>query len=60
MKMAVIVDGGNVQSVYTDSPDVPVEVDVIDFDNLRADGFDGVQIYRILEERIKNMTIVVD
>ena len=56
MKLVVIVDGGNVQSIYTDRPDIPIDVDLIDFDNLRAEGFNGVQIYRIVEERIKNLT----
>ena len=58
MKLVVIVDGGNVQSMYTDRPDIPIDVDLIDFDNLRAEGFDGVQIYRIMEERIKNLTLL--
>ena len=58
MKLAIVVDGGNIQSIYTDRPDIPVEIDVIDFDNLRAEGFDGIQIYRNMEARIRNMTLV--
>ena len=58
MKLVVIVDGGNVQSIYTDRPDIPIDVDLVDFDNLRAEGFDGVQIYRIMEEHIKNLTLL--
>ncbi len=58
MKLAIVVDGGNVQSIYTDRPDIPVEIDLIDFDNLRADGYDGIQIYRIMEERIRNITLL--
>lgn len=58
MKLVIIVDGGNVQSIYTDRPDIPVEVDIVDFDNLRAEGFDGIQIYRITEEFIKSLTLV--
>ncbi len=58
MKLVIIVDGGNIQSIYTDRPDIPVEIDLIDLDNLRADGYDGLQIYRITEERIRNMTLL--
>lgn len=58
MKLAIVVDGGNVRSIYTDRPDIPVEIDLIDLDNLRAEGFDGLQIYRIMEERIRNMTLL--
>ena len=58
MKLAIVVDGGNVQSIYADRLDIPVEIDVIDFDNLRAEGFDGIHIYRIMEERIRDMNLV--
>ncbi len=60
MKLAIVVDGGTVQSIYTDRPDIPVDVDVIDFDDLKAEGFDCVERYRIMEERIKNMMLVQD
>ena len=58
MKLVIVVDGGNVQSIYTDRPDIPFEIDVIDFDNLKAEGFDSIQRYRIMEERIKKLTLV--
>jgi hypothetical protein len=58
MKLVIIVDGGNVRSIYTDRPDIPFDVDVIDFDNLKAEGFDSIQRYRIMEEHIKNLTLV--
>lgn len=58
MKLVIVVDGGNVQSIYTDRPNIPLEIDVIDFDNLRAEGFDSIQRYCIMEEHIKNLTLV--
>jgi hypothetical protein len=58
MKLAIVVDGGNVQSIYTDRSDILVEIDVIDFDNLRAEGYYAIQQYRIMDERIRNMTLV--
>ncbi len=58
LKLAIVVDGGNIQSIYTSRPDVSLQIDVIDLDNLRAEGYDGLQIYRITEERIRNMTLL--
>jgi hypothetical protein len=58
MKLVIVVDGGNVQSIYTDRPDIPMEIDVIDFDDLRAEGFDSIQRYRIMEVRIRKLTLL--
>jgi hypothetical protein len=58
MKLVIVVDGGNVQSIYTDRPDIPIEIDVIDFDDLRAEGFDSIQRYCIMEERIRKLTLL--
>jgi hypothetical protein len=58
MKLVIVVDGGNVQSIYTDRPDIPIEIDVVDFDDLRAEGFDSIQRYRIMEERIRKLTLL--
>lgn len=47
MKIVIYVDGGNVQGVY--SSDEKVEVEIIDFDNLRAEGKNMQQRYDVLE-----------
>jgi hypothetical protein len=40
-QIAIIVDGGNVQSAYTTLlADTDIEVEILDFDNARADGDD--------------------
>ncbi len=57
LKLAIVVDGGNIQSVYTSRTDVSLQIDVIDFDNLRAEGYGGDQLDRILEERTRNMKL---
>lgn len=48
MKIVIYVDGGNVQGVY--STKETVEVELVDFDNLRADGKDYEERDRILDE----------
>ncbi len=57
LKLAIVVDGGNIQSVYTSRTDVSLQIDVIDFDNLKAEGYGGDQLDRILEERTRNMKL---
>ncbi len=57
LKLAIVVDGGNIQSIYTSRTDVSLQIDVIDFDNLRAEGYGGDQLDRILEERTRNMKL---
>ncbi len=57
LKLAIVVDGGNIRSVFTNSPSVSLQIDVIDFDNLRAEGYGSDQLDRILEERTRNMKL---
>ncbi len=58
LKLAIVVDGGNIQSVYTSRPDVSLQIDVIDFDNLRAEGYGNDQLDRILEARTGNLKLL--
>ncbi len=58
LKLAIVVDGGNIQSVYTSRPDVSLQIDVIDYDNLRAEGYGGDQLDRILDARTGNLKLL--
>jgi|GEM_PF-3379738 len=58
LKLAIVVDGGNIQSVYTSRPDVSLQIDVIDFDNLKAEGYGSDQLDRILEARTANLKLL--
>lgn len=56
MKIVIFVDGGNVQGVYSTS--LNVEVELIDFDNLRAEGRDEDARHRTLGEAIETLHCV--
>ncbi len=58
LKLAIVIDGGNIQSVYTSMPDVSLQIDVIDFDNLKAEGYGNDQLDRILEARTGNLKLL--
>ncbi len=58
LKLAVVIDGGNIQSVYTSRPEVSLQIDVIDFDNLKAEGYGNDQLDRILEARTGNLKLL--
>lgn len=48
MKIVICVEGGNVQGVY--STDDNIAVELVDFDNLEAEGQNWVERYRVLDE----------
>jgi hypothetical protein len=58
LKLAIVVNGGNIQSVYTSRPDVSLQIDVIDFDNLKAEGYGNDQLDCILEARTGNLKLL--
>ncbi len=58
LKLAIVVDGGNIQSIYTSRTNVSLQIDVIDFDNLRAEGYGNDQLDRILEARTGNLKLL--
>jgi hypothetical protein len=50
IKVVVFVDGGNVQEVYASLPDSEIGIEVIDGDNLEAEGKSNAEIKAILSE----------
>lgn len=58
-KIVVYVDGGNVQAIYTNDESFEhVEVVLVDFDNLVAEGKTQIERKTILENAKKGMTEV--
>lgn len=53
IKIVIFVDGGNVQGVYSTKSNIDVEL--VDFDNLRAEGKDEDERYRILGDTTKDL-----
>jgi len=52
-KIVVFVEGGNVQSIYSTRP---VEVEVVDFDNLKEQGLDSEARNAELDRATAGMT----
>ena len=55
-KLVIFVSSGNVQEVHTNATDI--EVDLIDFDNLKAEGKTDDECYEILSKACDNLTSV--
>lgn len=58
MKIVVVIEGGVLQNVYADSE--PVEVVLVDFDNLKFDNLkrEGKDADKILEKAIDGLSSV--
>ena len=52
-KIVIVVDGGNVQAIYGS---VPIEVVLVDHDNLEAEGFDRTQRQEVEDDATSGLT----
>jgi hypothetical protein len=57
-KVVIYVEGGNVQSVMTDSP-AEIEVELFDVDNLKEEGKHGYQIDKKWKKITKGMEVIL-
>jgi len=57
-KIVIYVDGGTVQTVFTDGDPDQFEVELVDFDNLEAEGRDRVERETMLKNAAKGMSAI--
>jgi hypothetical protein len=50
IKVVVFVDGGTVQEIYASMPDSEIDIELVDGDNLEAEGKSDAEIEAILSE----------